>query len=384
MSDRAPDALTLEVDGRIYGGWQEASVARSLDRAAADFDLLVTERWGEGTAPWPIAPFAACRVLIGEDPVLTGFVDAVQPFFDARGHGVRVSGRSRTADLVDCTPEIAGREWRGTTLDAIARAMAEPFNVEVVAEAPMGDPIDLAVIEPAETAWDAIERLARLRGVLATDDGRGRLVLTRASDQRLPGRVAQGENVLAAQGRLNVAQRFSRYVILTQRGTTAAFDPEGEEEGEAATPGGEARPSIAGVAEDRAVPRYRPKVTMGEQSMTAEDATARALWQAAYAAGRSLRASVTVQGWRQADGALWPVNRLLAARLPWLQVERDLLIAGVTWTIDGRGRRAELDLAPAEGFTPEPVPAAPAGGSAAGGGSNWDVLIPKNAGVPGP
>ena len=106
---------TLTVDGKIYAGWTSLRVSRGLDRCASDFDIAVSERWPEQDEPWLIQPFAECVVSIGPDPVLTGYVDGYQPMFDRAAHGVRILGRSRTEDLIDCTPDIQSGQFAGYT-----------------------------------------------------------------------------------------------------------------------------------------------------------------------------------------------------------------------------------------------------------------------------
>lgn len=373
----AADVPRLRVGGMDYFGWTQLRVTRGIDRMAADFDLQVVERWTSQAPPWQITPFSPCEIFLGEDLLLTGYVDGYFPAFDARGHFVRIIGRSKTEDLIDCTPEIEGGEFRGATLDAIARRVCQPFGIEVVVETDTGDPFDLAAFERTETGFDFLERLGRLRGVLLTDDEEGRLVLTRAGGAFAAGQLVQGENVLRAQGELNVARRHSKYIILGQRGgESAATWQDVEGEGEAEPPGGAPQTAVMGSAIDPNVPRYRPRVSLAETALTPAEARQRALWQAAYFGGRSTKARITVQGWRQEDGTLWRINRLVPVQVPFLQLDQDLLIAGVTFCLDPQGRTTELELGPVQGFTPDPGQVKrrkPKGGS---GGNQWLDVVP--------
>jgi prophage tail gpP-like protein len=69
-------------------------------------------------------------------------------------------------------------------LDAIAREIASLFKTDVVVQTDVGGPFPDATIERHETGFAFLERLCRLRSVLATDDEQGRLVLTRAGNDR--------------------------------------------------------------------------------------------------------------------------------------------------------------------------------------------------------
>lgn len=370
------DTVDLLIGGAIYSGWTEFRVSRAMDRAAGDFDITVTERWPGRTEAWRILPFGEVEIRLGSDPVLKGYVDVVEPETDAKTHRVRIRGRSKTCDLVDCTPELRGTEFRGTTLPAIARALAQPFGIEVVTEVPDGAPFGVEAKEKTDTAWRTIERLGRLRGVICHDDEQGRLVLARAGERRAAGSLELGRNLLAASARIDVSKRFSRYVSMTQRQTGAAVSRDGDgdaddaEEAEQANAG--VQVSVTGVATDPDVPRYRPKIFRAEGAGDTAFAQQRAVWAAATARAKSLQVEATVQSWRKADGALWRLNELVPIKADWLRLDHDLLVIGVEFTLGQEGRRTKLTLTPREALLPEPL--RPARTGRGGGGSYNDVI----------
>lgn len=362
MAARPANRPSLLVDGLIYSGWTELRVTRSLERAAADFDIALTERWMGLDEPWRLVPFTPVELLIDDDTLITGYIDAIAPSLSFGNHAVRIAGRSKTADLVDCTPILRGTEFRRSTLPAIARALASPFGVDVVEDADAGAPFALEAFDRGDTAWDTIERLARMRGVLATDDERGRLVLTRAASGRSSGRLVQGENVEDASAELDGSKRFSHYHVLMQQPSAAALDPDAEAPGE--QPFGRDQPAIEASAADPEVPRYRPRIIRAEGDGGQEDARRRALWAAAVGRGRGMRAAVTVPGWRQPDGRLWKVNELVDVFIPFLQLDHEMVIVEATFTLAMKeGRRTRLVVTLPEALTPEPIAERRAGNS---------------------
>ena len=68
---------------------------------------------------------------------------------------------------------------------------------------------------------------------------------------------------------------------------------------------------------------------------------------------------MTVQGWRDPSGALWSADLLVPVVAPWIDVEGELLIADVTFSVteDG-GSITVLNCAPPDAFQPEPPGAA--------------------------
>ncbi len=159
---------------------------------ATDFNIAVSERFLASARDFPLGPFQECTVANGSDPVLTGYIDNYLPEVKADRHVVRVTGRSKTEDIVDCTPDIAGGQFAGYKLDAIARAIAGLFKIDVVVQTDVGEPFPDATIERHETGFAFLERLCRLRSVLATDDEQGRLVLTRTGNDRAHDALLQG------------------------------------------------------------------------------------------------------------------------------------------------------------------------------------------------
>ena len=72
-------------------------------------------------------------------------------------------------------------------------------------------------IERGETAFDAIERLCRIRGLLPVSDGVGNVSIGLAARSRAMTRLARGSNILSASGVADISERFSTYEILGQQ-----------------------------------------------------------------------------------------------------------------------------------------------------------------------
>lgn len=331
-------SLILEVDGRRYIGWKAVSVSRALEAAAGSFHLSVSDR-----AAWPIAPGAACRLILEGEQVLAGFVDLVSPRLTAGGHEVAVAGRDRTADLVDSSSLLEPGEWLDSGLARIAHEIAAPFGVSVAVEADAGEPFLAFGVQPGESAFEAIERAARLRGLLATTDGSGDLVLTRPSGELAAVALVEGENVLEAGATLDLSSRFGRYVVRGQH-------PGGELLGDelVTAPQGEATDALA--REERTL------LVIAEGAVTPEQAAQRAAWEATVRAARSTRASVLVRGWAQRPGAgLWRPNLQVDVSVPTIGLEGRFLIAAATWSLsESSGTTTELELVRPDAYTPQP------------------------------
>lgn len=353
----APRASLL-VDGQLYGGWTELRVTRGMERLSADFEMSGPARWQGPDAAWPVTLFAPCQILLDEEPVFTGYVDKIAGALEGKNRVVRVAGRSRTSDLVDCSSLIEGGEFVRATFTAICRTICAPFGIEVDDAANVGGqviPVD--AIDPAETCFAFLERLARIVNVVLTDDARGRLVIARSSGRAASGSLKEGVNILRAETALDATRRHDRYVTKAQLpgwgSWQGLFDINGNE---AVRPGTRPRPDIQAVFTDPDVPRYRPRVIEAEGLVEDAGALSRAIWQCRREIARGTELQVTVVGWRQKDGRLWTINEMIPVTIPSLGIEAELLISAVSYglSISGGGITT-LTLYPPDAFTPEPA-----------------------------
>lgn len=337
--------ITLIVNGEAHGGWKTARVTRSLDHAAGDFSLTISERWPGQITPKAIRPGDACVVAVNGQAVITGWVDDVQPKYDATTHEVTFVGRSRTNDLVDCSAIHSPGQWRGVSLETIARDLAGPFKVGVVVDTATGAPFSDFSIQQGETVFEAIERMARMRGLILTDDNLGNLVITRARRGRATGTLrhrrdnGDANNILSGSGTFNVQSRFSQYIVKGQSPGSDEWAREASTEVKSE------------VVTDGNVGRYRPLLLVSEASADGVSATDRARWERARRGGKSVALEYRVQGWTQdGTGALWVPNQLVAVEDDFLGVWGALLVAQVTYEIGASGTTTTMRLHPPEAF----------------------------------
>lgn len=352
-------SVTVSIAGQIYSRWQSVRITRGLKQVASTFELEVP-----GELVPAIVPFQPCTLADDGEVLLTGYVTGCSIRVGARYSSTRIVGKSKTGDLVDSTLPFGGgfavtSQFNGYTLDAIARAVAEPFGIEVVIGpgVNVGDVFPDATFQRTETAFSFLEHHARLRAVLLTDNGAGNLVLATAGTARAPTDLVMGAggNVAEAQGTLNGERRFSEYHVLSQAGIKVT--------------GADVLTNIEAVAYDGAVPRLRVSTVMAESASMPGDAQVRANWDRAHASGEAVRALLTVPEWR-ANGALWDINQLARVDVPRLALADTYLIGAVDFRLDREGKRTILSVAPPSAFQPEPAV------SAGAGASPWDGIVP--------
>lgn len=335
--------VRLCINGRKYGGWKTVRVGRSIEQVAGIFQLTVTEKWPDQPLQRKIKPGDACTLEVDGAVVITGFVDTVEPRYDAEKHDIRVIGRDKTGDLVDCSAQYQQGQIKGRNLAQIADALAGPFGIEIITDTDIGASFKSFSLQEGETIFESLDRAAKHRGVLIVTPGDGTLKIVRASTEVLPVSLELGKNILSARATFSHRDRFNRYVV---KGSTAGDD---FLFGEAAAH------NIAEVT-DTEIRAPRVSVTVAEDNADLATCNKRAQWQRNTAIARSVRVVYLVQGWTYDAKNLWRPNVNVHVRDAFLGIDMNLLIVAVAFVLDADGTRTELTLARREAYDLIPIP----------------------------
>lgn len=352
------DNLTLTVGGVDWTGWESIQVSRSVDAMSGAFSLGLADRVQYGGATLPLSPGMECVLSYGGDILVTGFIDSVSRSLDAGRHGVTVSGRDKSADLVDSSAVHTPGSWKGASLMDICTALCVPFGIAVTLEGNQGQPFTAFQIQPGESVAEAMQRLLKQRELVAMPDGKGGIRLARLAQETLSAVLQEGVNVLSASVTYDASERYSEYLVTCQKkGTDKDF-------GKAC--------SVKAKATDEQMPRYRPLVLRASQQGDAAYMRQRAQWEMTTRRADGTSVQVTVQGWRDSTGRLWEPGVLVPVHLPTLGISQSLLIGEVTWTRDSGGTTTQLTLKDPAAWQPEPEEPEKSSGS---GSTDWDLYV---------
>lgn len=339
------DNVTLRVNGREWNGWTSVRIGAGIERLARDFSVEITRQWpgdeGITTLQPRIKNGSKVEVLIGDERVITGWVEATPVRYDARSVSTGIAGRSLTADLIDCAAEPT--QFNGRSLVQIAQALAAPFGIEVVnSGAPSGVIPDVQP-DHGETVIEVINKILGQQQALAYDDPHGRLVIGGIGSTRAHTALVLGENILSCDTEKSIRERFSVYQVAGQR---AGND---DDFGEATTTALRAR------TEDAFIARYRPMYIRQTGQATGAGCIARADFEARQRAARTDETTYVVQGWRQGNGTLWQPNQRVIVFDPVCGFDNtELLVSEVTFTQDQNGTLTEIRVGPPDAYLPEP------------------------------
>lgn len=350
--------LVLEIGGAKVSGWQAIRVTRGIERMPSDFDIAATEKYPGLPGEVFLAAGLVCRVRIGGDLVLTGYVDRYQPSIAAASHEVRVSGRSACADLVDCMAWLKPNGvLNGTSARKIVERVAAAYDIKTTFRAAKDTDVVQFVVTLGDTCWTVIEQVTRWGAMLAYDDPTGNLVLADVGTDRMASGPTEGLNVLSASPTFSIDQRFLEYhsyIMATDSlsDTAAETGRNGNELTEVVID-----PGMQGLKTPNGAPRIRRMALIGEQiDSRGSLLLRRAKWEMARRYGRSQAIRVEVDSWRDKEGKLWEPNFLVPVHLPTCKMQDVTWVIGeVTYIRDGQGTRASLLIMPPEAFQPEPT-----------------------------
>lgn len=335
-------AVTLTVDGLDYSGWTSVEISAGLERQARSFNIGITWKWPGQNVLRPVKQGARCELRIGGDLVVTGWVDATPISYDHEKITTSITGRSLTADLVDCGAINKPGQWKGQGAQKIVQAIAGEYGLVVKSEIATTSGLADHTIEPGETAFESIDRLLTLFRVFSTDNARGQVVLAEVgSAGRAVDKLELGVNALTADAPMDFSRVFSEYRVVGQRTVTD------EDSVKSAS-------QVSASVSDARMTRRRVKVIHESGQLTDKMAADRANWERGTALGKALETTYTVQGWRQANGALWLPNMLVRVVDPLIGFDREMLIAEVTYSLDDSGTLCRLRVGPPEGYLQEP------------------------------
>lgn len=349
--------------GFSFFGWESVEITRNLNAAAGAFRLTVSDR-----LPWPILPSDSIQIKMGSTLVLTGTVDTIDGISSSSDHKITVSGRDKTAILVDASALNDPGEWFNIGLLKLCEELASPLGIKVRSELGiLGDyPLErfeTFKIQPGESAWNAIERACRLRAVLTFATPGGELALVQSgasgaantelhegSQLRRFSRVTQEPgNLISTHLHYTHAERFAVYVVRGQR--SGGDDGWGEEVA-----------LVEGRALDPELPSERQLLVLAEGQVTFDSAQDRAQWEATQRAARSSTVTCLVAGWRQdpasasTSSPLWFPNLRVAIRVESLQLDTELLVEQVKFSRSiTAGTRTSLRLVRVDAFQAKPV-----------------------------
>lgn len=313
--------LTVIETGASYSAWSEVSISRSLNQVSATFSISMIDKWRDGRLAYEFKPGVKISIKLGRDPILIGFIDALDVSVSNDDRTLSITGRDLTGDLVDSSAPTTPSEFKNITIESLARKLCAPYQIGIVSPLTPTKPFDKFSVKQGESVFAVLERAAKARGILLLSrfDGMLELKLPAYRSQPSAGTLAAGVNVVTADATYSETERFQKYRVISQTNSTGA------RRGKKAT-------EIEATATDQGVARTREKTIIAEAALDVAGCQARANWEASVRAARSIDASVSVQGWRTQLGKLWDVGQIVSVDIGFIGIEaKTMLVSSIDY-----------------------------------------------------
>jgi len=348
-------SLRLQVDGVPFDNFLSFSVSRSIDQFSGTFSISASDA---DKTLFPIKLGSRVRATINDVAVLTGYVESISPSVSAGSHAVDLSGRDVTADLIDSTLSAGGVELTPPVsfVDVINRvqtAIGTSLEVKnnVSGLAPF-TPSEIASCKAGDGAFSFLEKFARARQVLLNTDGEGRITISRNSKDRLDfslinRRDGVGNNVLTSSATYSNADRFYKYVVVSQANLAGANDygiPDLED----------MVSTISKPVIDNAIRKSRTLYLVAEKNSSSGQSYERAVWECNFRKAKSRTYSATLDGLVvTGTDSPFPVNRLVQVEDEDAGISATMLIKAVSFSVSSSGEETSLTLVNRDAYSLE-------------------------------
>ncbi|WP_237387337.1 phage baseplate assembly protein [Xenorhabdus sp. Sc-CR9] len=341
--------LSLVIDGKTIYGWDSVRVTRGIERLPSDFELTLMDYYPGSHEKQLVESGQPCQVLLGDDPVITGYVDIWNSSINKSTHQIRVTGRSKCQDLVDCSAKWPQNVISSATALQIAQKLAQWYGIEVTSDVTDMQSVPQFTLNWGESSQEVIDRITRWSALLYYDIPDGNLFLTRVGDTVAASGVEQGKNIELADYQSSMHERFSEYSGLSLSVNTLNELSNGD---------GYQAVTIAQSKDPEAEKmRYRNFVTIIESTLSTWGRQQESInWEMNRRYGRSQTLKCLVDSWRDISGSLWQPNTLIPIHLPVFGLESEQWLLSEVSYVRNRddGTRAELTLMPPAAFAVQP------------------------------
>ena len=336
--------MKLEVNGSEYTNFTAASCEIRLDALSNTFSFDAVAPEGQ---PLPFKGGEPCRVIVDDEPVLTGFIEVVSVNYDSEDHVISIQGRDKTADLLDSSLAVID-DIRGDnlTLKSLIEIVINHLGLNIsvidnVDPAPFNAAEDIAAPEPGDNAFRFIETYAKKRQVLLTSDSNGNIVIDTNSGTMADGAVqhiigAEDNNVLKSSFSFDTTGRFNAYRVASEL-NPVALNQAGETDLDSVV-------DQSGGVTDSEIRTGRQLAIISNDPYSDENCAGLAKWEADIRKARGLVYSATVPGFRVggSTGALWSINRLYQIVDDFIGKIEPMLCNSITFTFDSRNGRQTI------------------------------------------
>ena len=370
MNDSNKVRLVCKSTHEEYSYWTSISITSELNSLARSFSIGVTAKLPDSNSlPSKFKVGDPIQIYIGDDLVLSGYIDATPISYDANSVTASISGRSKTEDLVDCNPlpeglpitfdssfatantrsnnitfesaSLTSRSFTSEKLSKVIATLVGGYGIKLKAnnDSAITNKLSKTVkisVDPSKTVHEIIKDQVVQEDLTLTDDENGDLLIIKLGFDKANDNLILGENVKSASASFDGSKLYSQYdCVGNQKGKTGATGATCQTEG---------------TTTDSFVARRRFKVLKADNNATSSDCTQSVQNENEYQRAQFKKVTYNVVGWRQSNGDLWRINQQVQIDDNFLDLHETMVIQKVTYSLSSSGTTAQLELVPIKGI----------------------------------
>lgn len=349
--------VSLKVNGVKFKFWTSVSITSELNTIAPAFSVGMVSQ--SLKIKKGLDSGQSVLVKIGEDTVLTGYIEQTPVSYSATSANVGIAGRSKTCDLIDCTvmvddpnisyekpdtsnsnyvscPQNAATEYKNVALETIIAQLIMPYGIKLVNETkPLTKKRNFSA-KHEDTVLKALQNLTSTENLLFYGNENGDLVVTEKGKLTADDALVLGQNILTGDASFDASKIYKYYRAVGQdKGVTGKT--------------GHVASSHNYTAVDDNVSRTRLLTKKVQGAADTAKCKVTAEGDRDYNRDQYFKITYKVQGWRQSTGKLWKINSLVDIKDDSLGIDtqRSQKIFNLT---ENEGMTTTLDVIPPNGW----------------------------------
>lgn len=289
--------IQIKANGKLYSGYETLSISKSMDSISDTFSINIFK--GDEI---DISGNDLIQIINEKKVFFTGYVDKYNLGISDVQKPLSISGRSKTADLIDCMVET-NKQYNNQTPTQIINDLCKPFGITVSTILTL-DILLVFNTKVEETYFSAINRLCKQYNILPISDENGNLKLIKNEKNKIA-RTIKDKDFTDIQYSQNFTNRYSNYIYKKEFAIK------------------EATPSNI---KDEEIERYRPFVGVNNEEKTNEDLSN---WKKNNDKSNSVNLSVSLNDWDTSINEIVEIKSVI--------IQNSFLAKNITYNSDNNG-----------------------------------------------
>jgi len=294
----------LQVKNKKYVGWEKIGINKSMMTICDSLSMSLDDSVGID-----ITSDDLLQVYKDDKIFFTGYLDSYEHETQAKIKPLKITARSKTMDLVDCSI-YENKEYTKLTALQIVKKLIEPFDISVSSNLKL-ETIETFSTKVGETYFNAINRLCKQVNILPVSDERGNIKLIKNSNI-VQSKTLRDSDFLELKTKNIFNNRYSTYTYKKESASQDITD---------------------GISKDSAISRFRPFVDVNTEDKSNKDL---AEWKKNNSLAKSISVDAKFKDWD------YDINTI--HNLDTKKTKGQFLIKDIQYSKDNNGTIAKVNF----------------------------------------